>query len=431
MLSAKRIRVTIVVLGDVGYSPRMQYHALALAGNLADVDVVGQAGSAVHRTVRAHTHIRFHFLRPPLLKRHHRLPHALFLGYALLRTLSQSLQLLWVLLFRVRKPDFLLVQNPPAVPTLLVTLIVARVRSAKLVIDWHNLAYTMLSLQLGPRHPLVRLARWYEGALGRRADAHFCVSGAMQEALAERWNIQHATVLYDRPADVFAPTPLPARRDLFRRLRDRMALHAVPWHLDAPDRPVMIVSATSWTADEDFGVLLEAAVQCEELIRAHDAGPTGRPFPQLLIIITGQGPLRAYYAGQMARLTLCKIHLRTLWLSPEDYPLLLGAADLGLCLHRSSSGLDLPMKVADMLGSGLPVCALDYGPCLSEVVRHGDNGLLFSTSTQLATLLYDVFKGFPDDTPLLNHLRCNVVKWRAIRWSDGWAAHALPTFTRR
>ena len=50
------------------------------------------------------------------------------------------------------------------------------------------------------------------------------------------------------------------------------------------------------------------------------------------------------------------------------------------------------MKVADLFGAGVPVCALDYGACLAERVRHADNGLLFSTARQLADILFDLFE---------------------------------------
>ena len=70
----------------------------------------------------------------------------------------------------------------------------------------------------------------------------------------------------------------------------------------------------------------------------------GSGLPRLLLV-TGKGPQRAAYQRLMQQQDLRRVAFRTLWLEPEDYPRLLGACDMGVCLHTSSSGLDLPMKV--------------------------------------------------------------------------------------
>lgn len=41
----------MVVIGDVGMSPRMQYHALSLAKEGFKVDVIGYAGTLLHELV--------------------------------------------------------------------------------------------------------------------------------------------------------------------------------------------------------------------------------------------------------------------------------------------------------------------------------------------------------------------------------------------
>lgn len=143
------------------------------------------------------------------------------------------------------------------------------------------------------------------------------------------------------------------------------------------DRPALVISSTSWTADEDFSVLLEALRVYEQKARVPES-----KLPKLLMIVTGKGPLKSYYMQRVSKLEREEewkwVRCRSLWVEAADYPLLLGeslyrlpavtaftgwvagSADLGVSLHSSSSALDLPMKVVDMFGCGLPVCALDF-----------------------------------------------------------------------
>jgi beta-1,4-mannosyltransferase len=86
------------------------------------------------------------------------------------------------------------------------------------------------------------------------------------------------------------------------------------------------------------------------------------------------------------------------------------------------------MKIADMFGAGLPVCALNYGPCITERIDHGHNGLLFSTADELVAQWIDLFRGFPTRSPLLERLHRGVATSASVRWTENWREQAAPLF---
>lgn len=103
---------------------------------------------------------------------------------------------------------------------------------------------------------------------------------------------------------------------------------------------------------------------------------------------------------------------------------MVAAADLGVCMHLSSSNLDLPMKVVDMFSSRLPCFAYNY-PTIGELVisnlSDNPNGALFKTSEDLHKLLVNHFKnGLELSLAVLDSYRQNLKGFVKESWEDHW-----------
>lgn len=401
--------VQVVVLGDIGRSPRMQYHALSIASHGGKVDLIGYVDPAIDINPDVQAHRLINVVPIPVFpfQTTNRL---LFLLSAPFKVAFQIQGLYHALGYRTKAAKWMLVQNPPSIPTLLVAQFICFIRNTRLIVDWHNFGYSILALRLGPSHPLVRLSEWYEGYFTKGATAHFAVTNAMCRVLKEKWDIE-ALPLHDRPAGHLQPLSETGRIDF---LKTRPELQGQPVNLKRRSWR-LIVSSTSWTPDEDFSVLLDAIVQ-------YVAKRKGKPsLPRLWAVITGKGPLQAYYISRINRLIaegkLDETIIATAWLSTEDYARLLGSADLGISLHTSSSGLDLPMKVVDMFGTGLPVAGWSKFEAWPELVKEGENGRGFDSADVLCQILEEVFDG--DEKPLAR-LREGAMREQERRWDDEW-----------
>ncbi|GEM10494.1 beta-1,4-mannosyltransferase, glycosyltransferase family 33 protein [Rhodotorula toruloides] len=422
--------VALVVLGDIGRSPRMMYHAESLARNGYTTHIVAYRGSAPPKHLLENPHMRFVYLPTPL-GWVSGLPRPLFLLCLPLKVIVGAWDLLRALVSIQIAPAFLFVQNPPAIPTLIVVKLAAFLRGSKVIIDWHNTGYSVLALRLGRRHPVVLFAKFLELLFGRLAYAHLTVSDAMKHELISEANLRGRVVTFhDRPPATFRRLEEQEAHNLFSRLPSLNSLSE--WEpAFEPDstlfttasgslrayRPALLVSSTSWTADEDFSILLRALELYETAARKFAAGEGGlrdshgqviplsgkkaaRKLPKIVVLVTGKGAGKKAFEADVERLERKWdwVRARTEWLEREDYPRLLGSADLGVSLHTSTSGIDLPMKVVDMFGCGLPVLALDF-PCLGELIKDGKNGRTFETAEDLADELITLLLGFPMPFP--------------------------------
>ncbi|KAE9409389.1 mannosyltransferase [Gymnopus androsaceus JB14] len=435
--------VAVLVLGDIGRSPRMMYHAESFAEHGFMTYVIGYGGSKPIPALEREPKVQLRYLpEPPAIFKS--LP---FVLLAPLKIIHQVTSILRELLVNIDEPpEYILAQNPPSIPTLALVWLVGRIRGCKVIIDWHNLGYSILELKLPKTHLYVKIAKWFEATFGRTAYAHLFVTEAMRDFLVKEWDlVGEKVVLHDRPPKHFHRCSAQEIHDLFSRLKgplsslkdflpeseapfstpmtDRKSsqtptptpttFNANPISTTAqtyervqpprlrPDRPALVVSSTSWTPDEDFGVLLQALKQYEKRAGELAEANSEKRLPKMLMVVTGKGPQRDEYMKEINRLQADWRWVRclSLWLEAKDYPTFLGSADVGVCLHSSSSALDLPMKVVDMFGCGLPVCALNF-KCLPELVKDGKNGLIFNNSDELARQLESLLVSFPSSQRL-------------------------------
>jgi len=348
-------RALIVALGDLGRCPRMLNHARALRARGWAVTLAGYGPNPPPPDVAADPAVRVVALDAG--------------GARLARGLCRLAALVWRGAWTA-----IVVQNPPGFPALAAIVLAGRGKTP-LILDWHNLGGTLLALRPPPRRHGAALYAWCECRAARRADGHWAVSAALAGVTVGA----RAVVVHDRPSRIFRAA---AARAGAEGAADRLSWwRRVLPHTPPPAAPCWVVAPSSWGPDEDGAAMLRVA----QAWRNDGAGWGAAP--RVALVATGIGPLQADFARAAAALTGGPVEIRTAWVPAAEYPALLARADAGLCLHCSSSGLDLPMKLADFRGAGRKALVRDYGPVLQEVFRPGADGWTFRDDAELAAAL--------------------------------------------
>lgn len=347
----------------------MLRHARSAAASGAQVTLAGYVDSPIAPMdgIRVHPVPSFEHIRARGL---------FFFPLALARQVA--LAFAWWRTLRAIDAELVLVQDPPAFPLLIL------LQHKRFVIDWHNTTAAMLRLRDGDSR-FVALIGNIEFRLARRAAAHLAVSHALKDHLATRGI--DAAVLHDAP------------------------LRYVASRAPRSEERVVVMVPSSWSADDDFALL-------EELVRIWRG-------PHLHLVLTGRGPRRDAQLARFEAQAKTRVSFEARWFEPGAFHEALASADVGISVHRSAEGMDIPMKMFEMLGCGLPVCALDAGPAMHERFRDGRGVHFFHDAPALAALLTGLLAGWPD-AKALDALAASAHDAVPQVWDDEWRERALP-----
>ena len=423
-----QINAAIVVVGDLNRSPRMLNHAKAIATlvkNINQVSIIGYNGGDLRQDIATDKRIVPYYLGLEKVNKYlQAFPRFMFIFVSLIKIIIQIF-ILTHLLFKIPKSKFLILQNPPSIPALLICLIVCFIRRTEFVLDWHNYGYTILKVNKRNR-VICYFAYLYEKILGRFASVNLCVSKAMKEDL-QGIGIKNIIELPDRAMPhVFIKDRLKGSEflNLFMKYKtilkvydyvepDLLSSLNLKWKTQ---RPLIFISSTSWTPDEDFDFLLQGMIKTDEKLLQSKIENK-----EILLIITGRGPMRDEFLNKVNDAKLTYFKVKSIWLDSDDYPQILRACDLGICMHYSSSGLDLPMKVVDMFSAGLPTLAIEY-KTITELVDNKNNGLLFKSQEDLSELMFSIAHEFftNGNSKRLDFMRSNLKSSFNTTWIDQW-----------
>jgi beta-1,4-mannosyltransferase len=217
---SKPLHVAVVVMGDVGRSPRMQYHTESLLREGFTVSLIGYQGEQLIPSLQNNDTSRLQVIRfstswPKFLKKC--LP--LYFLWRVCSLVGGLVWALWIALPSRHPVDCLLVQNPPAIPLLAVSIMFCQFQRifkrhfTALVIDWHNLGYSMLNPGI-----IRDIAKWYEEAMAPLANGHFCVTQVMKNHITNMSLVKNVQVLYDCPPEMFRPMSLDERHEFLMRI---------------------------------------------------------------------------------------------------------------------------------------------------------------------------------------------------------------------
>ncbi|KAI9497281.1 hypothetical protein BDB00DRAFT_868726 [Zychaea mexicana] len=260
----------------------------------------------------------------------------------------------------LRKRIFnMLRKNTPAIPALAIAHVIATLRQARLVIDLHNFGSAW-------RIRLCSLRNVTSSSYGHSTFAQLSIGQPIYFTRLSDDRIHETKQTFNASdflgIDAAASTSSSSNSNKSEDFISYSFISAVKTR----DEDIRLaVSARSWTEDEDF----TRAIETYEVYAKENTCPT--------LLFSGS--------------------------KTANYPLL-AALTLEYRFNMSTSGMDLPMKVENMFGCGVPVCTAAF-KCLDELVVHGESGLTFSNSVELAE--QDLFMREPDN---LERLRSNVIE---------------------